>query len=276
MRRWENTEVPGRGTKYCLVMDPEDGTHPIRTYGWTVEEVLDKVAKTAETAQQVINRQRSVTVAATARPTATSGSVTQQRALQPLTADQQMQATADLSNPAKSPEAIKTLLRGAGVDVDGIKLREDARQAGAVAQEWERQHPDFPGDERNQRMLMDKALLLAGGKLNQITATVLDQAFQELLGYNMFFDPADAQYMNHEPTPQPNAPDGNPAPVVRPRGATSVRSNALRATTPVARQQPKYTRAEIDAMNSKQLADKIKYEPGFVDWYNREFSATTT
>jgi hypothetical protein len=268
MRRWENIEVPGRGTKYCLVMDPEDGTHPIRTYGWTVEEVLDKVAKTAETAQQVINRQRSVQ----AQPSSTPRTAAQpaRPALQPLTADQQMQATADLSNPAKAPEAIKTLLRGAGVDVDGIKLREDARQAGAVAQEWERQHPDFPSDERNQRMLMDKALLLAGGKLSQITAAVLDQAFQELLGYGMFFEPA-----NHEPTPQPNAPDGNPAPVVRPRGATSVRSNALRATTPVARQQPKYTRAEIDAMNSKQLADKIKYEPGFLDWYNREFSAPT-
>ena len=272
MRRWENTEVPGRGTKYCLVMDPEDGTHPIRTYGWTVEEVLDKVAKTAETAQQVINRQRSVTVAATARPTATSGSVTQQRALQPLTADQQMQATADLSNPAKSPEAIKTLLRGAGVDVDGMKLEQDARQAGNVAQEWERQNPDFPSDPRNQQLLMDRALYLAGNKLGQITGAILDQAYQHLLTHDMIFE---AQ-TTHEPTPQPNAPEGIPAPVVRPRGATSVRSNALRATTPVARQQPKYTRAEIDAMNSKQIGEKIKYEPGFAEWFNREFSATIT
>ena len=263
MRYWDNKEVPGRGTKFCLVMDPEDGTNPIKTYGWSMEEVLDKVAKTAETAQQVINRQRSTPPAA-AKPAGPVAVVTKKR----LTADEIMQHTSDLQNPGKSREAIKALLGDVGVDVDRMKLEQDARQAGAVAQEWERNHPEFPSDERNQRTLMDKALLMANGQLGLITAQILDSAFQELQAQGRLFEPADDhEPANGEQTP-PNAPDGNSATVVRPRGATSYRKNALRSPATTAQPKPKYTRADIDGMNSRVLRDKIEHEPGFRELVN--------
>lgn len=279
MRTWENIEVPGRGTKFCLVMDPEDGTHPIRTYGWTKDEVLEKVAKTAETAQQVINRQRIQSAQPPARqsgdappppPAATTAGTGPKR----LTADERMQATLDLSNPAKSPEAIRALLRDSGIDVDKMRLEADAKRAAGVAQEWERNHPDFPSDERNQRLLMNTALLRAGGDLARITAETLDTAYRELVSFGMLFEPENNS-STQTVTPQ-NAPDGNSATrIVRPRGATSYRSTTLRATAPGAKREPKYTRAEIDAMPSAVFREKMEREAGFREWYDREFSPAT-
>lgn len=260
-RRWDNQEVAGRGTKFCLVIDPEDGTNPIRTYGWSKDEVLEKVAKTAETAQQVINRQRAGAPAAQVRPAT-------------ISSEEQMQATADLSNPAKAPDAIKTLLRGAGFDVDQERLKNDANRVAVIAEEWERNNPDFPKDDRNKRLLMDKACLMVG--FINITAEALDRAYQELQARNMLFEDAPStEEEGQEETPIPtNAPSGNSATRIdRTRTATSYRRAELRTTTPSGNREPKYTRADVDAMNSKQLRDKIENDPAFVKWYNSEFSA---
>lgn len=274
MRYWENIEVPGRGTKFCLVMDPEDGTHPIKTYGWSKDEVLEKVAKTAEAAQQLINRQRSQSPQTPAATSVQVAAPAIPAAPKRLTADERMQATLDLSNPAKSPEAIRALLRDSGVDVDKMKLDADANRAAVVAQEWERNHPDFPSDDRNKRLLMNTALLRAGGDLSKITAVILDTAYSELTTYGMLYDP-EASSSTIIETPQ-NAPDGNSATrIVRPRGATSYRSTSLRATAPGAKREPKYTRAEIDAMPSAVFREKMEREAGFREWYDREFSAAT-
>ena len=267
-RHWDNKDVAGRGTKFCLVIDPEDGTHPIRTYGWSMEEVLDKVANTAETAQQVINRQRASSIPPSALATSKARTATTPVAgPRPITAEEQMQATTDLGNPAKSPQAIRTLLRGVGVDVDKIKQDEDVKRVAATAQEWEQRHPDFPGSDRNNRLLLDKATLMVG--FQNITAAALDAAYQQLLDLGMLFDVEDQT----DPTNPPAASNGNSATRERPaRTATSYRSSQLRSEPVVTVTKPRYTRAEIDALNSRQLRDKIEHEPGFSDWYNREFS----
>ena len=270
-RRWDNKEVPGRGTKYCLVIDPEDGTHPIRTYGWSVEEVLDKVANTAETAQQVINRQRA------AASSASPNVVTRTTEVRPtpttkLTPDEQMRATSDLSDPAKSPEAIGTLLRGVGIDVNKMKLDEDIRRVAATAQEWEKTHPDFPASDKNNRLLLDKATLMVG--FPNINESALDAAFAELSRLGMLFE-AEVP----EPIPNPsNAQNGNSATrEERPsRTATSYRSHSLRSEPAATANKPRYTRAEIDKLTSKQLRDKIEYEPGFREWYDSAFSRAAT
>lgn len=263
-RYWDNKEIAGRGTKFCFVVDPEDGTHPIRTYGWTKEEVLEKLGKTAESAQQVINRQRATV--SQPRTAAAQPAVPPTPARPAVTAEQRMQATADLQNPAKSSEAIKTLLRAEGLDLDKNRLQEEARRAGAVAQEWERSHPDFPSDERNQRLLMNTAVKNVGG-LAGITTAALDTAYEELLRYNMLFEVAPVE----EGTP-PAPPNENSASVTR-RQATSYRAATLRApVTPVVDKKPKYTRAEIDDMNSKVYQDKFEHEPGFKELVNSYLS----
>jgi hypothetical protein len=268
-RRWENKEVPGRGTKFCLVIDPEDGTHEIRTYGWSEAEVLDKVAHTAETAQATINRLRATattTPVSSSLPTIPSGGGNGTRstagAPRPLTSAEQMQATADLSDPAKSPDAVKTLLRGVGVDVDQMKLDEDIKRVASLAQEWAKQRTDYPVSDRNNRLLLDKATLMVG--FSNITAAALDAAYRELVIHEMLFEA--------DETSPPPASNGNSATRERGRTATTYRSSTLRTEPVVTTTKPKYTRAEIDALNSRQLREKIEHEPGFKDWYDREFS----
>jgi len=266
-RFWDNKEIPGRGTKFCLVIDPEDGTHPLRTYGWSESEVLDKVARTVETAQQVINRQRQ------APPAAVTINRTEEPPAPPISAEDTMQATVDLTNPARAGAAIRTLLKGEGIDLDEARLQRDARKAAAAAEEWERNNPDFPHDRRNQRQLMDRALLKANGNLGAITTQILDAAFAELRSSDLLFEVEPQNPLTPNP---PHAPNGNSASRSEaPRSATSYRSTALRATpASVASTKPKYTRAEVEAMNSKQLGEKIKNEPGFQEWFDREFSVS--
>jgi hypothetical protein len=262
-RYWD--EKDGNGKKLtdgrvCLVIEPEDASLPtIRTYGRNKDEVLEKVARTAETAQAEINRLRRAPKPTVVTPTVTAST------LPPLTADEQARATADLSNPAKAPEAIKILLRGAGVDVDRMKLDEDARRISVIATEWERNTPDFPRDPRNRRLLMNTAVLRFGPN---ITADALNAAYQELLQHGMLFEAA------AEVTPVVQ-PDGNQDSRTPVRNATSYRSTTLRGTAPVMVATPRYTRAQVDAMNSRQLRDKIENEAGFSDWYEKEFAAKT-
>jgi hypothetical protein len=271
-RRWENKEIPGRGTKYCLVIDPEDGTHPIRTYGWSVEDVLDKVANTAETAQQVINRHRASSTSSNSTSAPARSEPAPVATPRPISAEEQMQATSDLTNPSKAPQAVKTLLRGVGLDVDKLKQDEDIRRIAAVAQEWERQHPDFPGSDRNNRLLLDKATLMVG--FPNITAAALDAAYQQLLNLEMLFEVESPPESTTESPPA--ASNGNSGNRARPaRTATSYRATSLRSDAGVT-VKPKYTRLEIDALNSRQLREKIEHEPGFKDWYDREFSGAAT
>lgn len=276
-RRWESAEVAGRGTRLCLVIDPEDGTHPIRTYGYSKDEILEKVAKTAEAGQAKINSLRAESSAP--RATTQPPSATPPPPSRPaVSADEQMQATADLNNPAKAPEAIKTLLRAQGFDVDKLKLKDEISRVANLAQEWERQHPEYPTDPRNERQMMDRSLFLVSGDWSRITTAVFDTAFQYLRTYNMLFE-ADVEESTEETdNPTQDATNGNSdTRIERPRGATSYRRSALGGATPVARPtKPKYTRAEIEAMNSRQLRDKIEQEPGFKEWFDVEFSRSAT
>lgn len=259
MRFWDTNDANGKPItdgRICLVIrNDQDSTMPdVRIYGRDKEEVLDKAARTVETAQSEIHRLRTKPAPPVAAPAPTPR----------VTADEQARATADLGDPSKSPDAVRVLLRAAGVDVDQMKLREDAERVANIAQNWEREHPDFPHDPRNQRQLMNTAALRAGGMPN-ITTAILDAAYAELVRTGMLFEAAPE-------SEETVLPDGSPEPRTV-RTATSYRSNALRTPVPVVQVKPKYTRAQVDAMNSRQIREKIETEPGFSEWFNKEFAA---
>lgn len=262
-RYWSDKDGNGQKLtdgRICLVIEPADPSLPtIRTYGKDEKEVLDKIANTAETAQAEIHRLRK------APPTPhTSAPAASPATGARVSADEQARATVDLNNPAKAPDAIKTLLRAGGVDVDQDQREREGRRISALAAEWERENPDFPFDPRNGRLLIDRAILKAGGYL-KITKEHLSAAFQELQDSNMLFEPA---------PPQPG-----PSSTVQPRGtedsrtvrtATTYRRNSLRSPEPiVSAPKPKYTPADIDKLTSKQLRDKIENEPGFREMYEK-------
>lgn len=268
-RYWDDKDGNGKTLtdgRLCLVIESDDPNLPdIRTYGRDKEEVLDKVAKTAETAQAEIHRLRNARPAAT--PSRSAPEVPASGAPSRLTADEQARATVDLSNPAKVGNALKTILRGEGFDIDAQRFRDDTKRMADVAQEWERQHPDRVWkDERNQRMLIDAAVLHFGFR-QTMSATAIDSAYEYLAERNM---------LHEVPEVAPAVPPDGNSDSRTARNATSYRGNSLRGTPPaVVAPKPRYTRAQVDAMNSRVLRDKIENEPGFSEWYNKEFMAAT-
>lgn len=237
-RYWANDGQPLNDGRLCYVIDLEDGTNPIRTYGQTRDEVFEKITNTTAHAQATIARSaresRSTPAQGTPAPTF-------QRRLSP---EEQMAVTADLSNPAKAPQAIVRLFESqTGLSVEQMQLQRFAE----IASAWQQQHPEFYDHPTNQKLLVDNARMRAGG-LHNITNQVLEQVYQELQAGGFFIEAA--QTTNRTPDVQP---EENPAPrTSRPRGATfatSYRANALSgATATAANPRLKYTREQMDRM----------------------------
>jgi hypothetical protein len=121
-RFWTDKDGNGKPLtdgRVCLVITSDEPNIPdIRTYGRDKDEVLDKLARTTETAQATINRLRKSSPASPQAGAAPPQPHNAAPATSRVSADEQAQATVDLSNPAKAPEALKTLLRAGGVDID--------------------------------------------------------------------------------------------------------------------------------------------------------------
>ena len=263
MRFWDDKD--GNGAKLtdgriCLVIRSDDNPDmpEMRTYGKDKDEVLDKIAKTAETAQGQIHRMRKAPanpppLRPTTAPAANS------------TNSDVVTAVADMANPQKAPQAIKTLLRAAGVDVDRQARADAARRMGDVAEQWEKDHPEYPKDPRNDQILMNKALLMAGGPL-RVTAEIISSAFEELQRCEMFFEVQSVSASTVQPG---GSPDSRTVRGVQ--TATSYRRNALRSAEPAP--APKGDTAKearwrdiLLKGTGKALEDAIRNEPGFVEW----------
>ena len=72
-----------------------------------------------------------------------------------MNANEVMQATSDLGNPAKAGDAVVRLFE----DATGISPRRMALERAAnIAQEWENDHPEFYAHEGNRDLMMTHAL----------------------------------------------------------------------------------------------------------------------
>jgi hypothetical protein len=260
-RWWENNGEPLADGRLCLVVDPEDGTHKLRTYGRTKEEVLDKLSRSYEHGQRLIGKLRtSPGETAPARAAVAAAPAPSTR----LSADEQMTATFELSDPSKAPGAIVRLVQHAtGLNLNAMQAREEEQRIASVAEQWENEHPDFHGSLTNRKLLLNTAVLHAGG-IKNVTAEKLEDTYLSLLAQGAFTESTEAQPNQSTPQVQPGEnPDSRTA--VRPRGATTYRSSNLRATAPVASSRPMYTKAQVDAMSADELAEKYNSEAGFAD-----------
>lgn len=247
--------------RFCRLTDLEDGSQPTRTYGKTVEEVFAKVEKTAMHARThlaQVQAPRQQTPPAAPKPG---------RRLN-LTADEQMQATLDLQNPATAPAAMAKLFEShTGVDIEKMAAEAFGHRVAA----WGSTHPEIKNNLYNQRLICDNAILKAGGNIRLVDAAILEQAFVELSagGYILTDEDLPAR---HSPQALPVPPDDNPASRTRqtdPAFATSHRLNRT-GSTQVPQWQPKYTREQIDRMplaesgrllkaHDKDYADALNY-----------------
>lgn len=223
----------------CWVTEME-GINPIYTYGKTAEEVIEKLATTQAHAQAALARRAA---APTATPTAPA---TRKK----LTANEIMQATTDLQDPAKSASAVTRLIQDAtGIDLRQMAVDEFAKRA----MEWQAEHPEFYAHPGNKRLLTDQAKYFTGGDLTLVTKDILTSAFNVLRERGELYDEPAA------PLPNPNLPPNSPAfpgesPVQRtterPRGqfSTGTRSNGFNAPQVSLPKTPKYTAEDIRTM----------------------------
>jgi hypothetical protein len=244
---WTDTRPNGQPVEsgtVCWVTDLEDGTHPIYTYGRDQGEVLEKLARQNANAQIALVRKSSTqssSAAAQAPPPPRQ-----------ISADQVMQATVDLEDPAKAGQAISTLVESAtGLNLQQIVIDNYAR----MALQWQTAHPEFFPHPGNKQLLTAEALQLAGGSLGKVTAQILTQAMNNLKAQGLLMED------QGEPiTDQPSStfPDETQVQrIERPRGtrfATGSRSTTFQRQTAPTRTL-KYTAEEIRTMPlSKQKA----------------------
>jgi hypothetical protein len=218
----------------CFITDLEDGSHPIACYGKTTEEVLQKLALQNAHAQIAIARRSA------APPVSPPSVPAAPRKIQP---DQIMRATVDLTDPAKSGQAVATLFESAtGISPQRLILE----NFGAVAEQWERENPEFFAHNGNRRLMAAEAAQLAGG-LGQVTQEHLSQAFLNLRAKGDLFE-APAYDPNHQTPPTfPDEIQVQPAERTRPRFATAARSINFRQAAPATRTL-KYTAEDIRTM----------------------------
>jgi len=267
VRFWDTKDANGNPLtdgRVCLVIrsDTDQDMPEIRTYGKDREEVLDKIAKTAETAQEQIHSLRKAPQnTPPARPTT------------PQVSDV-AKAVTELNDPTKAPGAVKTLLKAAGVDVDRQALVDAVKRVANIAEKWEQAHPLYPKDPRNDQILMKVAVNLAGGNLSKVTAEILDQAFEEGTRLELF----------HEPQGSTVQPGGNPEPRTV-REATSYRRNALRSPNEPVTVSPNVKEQKwkeiLEKGTGKAVDDAIRAErggnpeyAGFQEYANKLFAKT--
>lgn len=235
---WSTTRPNGTpidaGT-FCRVIDLEDGSHPIYTYGATQEEVFEKIERQNANAQIALQRRNSP-------PQATPS--TRPR----LTADEVMQATQDLQNPAKAADAIVRLT----ADATGIDPRQMAMdQFKRLAEEWEEEHPEFYRHPGNRTLVGGRAGAKVGHQVALITKDILTQCFDELRNAGQLFELPENQ---PSPTPSSLPAESQVQPTERPRRSysTGIPGTRLRAAQTAPPRTLKYTEQQILAMPNEQ------------------------
>lgn len=256
---WSDTRPNGqpleKGT-VCWITEVE-GENPIAFYGRTVEEVLDKLSYTLGHAQAEIARRANAP-----RP-ASVPSATPPAARPRMNANDVMQATSDLGNPAKAADAITRLVEDAtGVDLKGQAIR-DFRQR---AQEWQEEHPEFFAHDGNIDLLTTYARRAVNGDWASITKGLLTSTFEALQQRGLLFEAPEAPAPLVPPVT--TFPGGSPVQRVEysrgGRPGTGTRSTNFRATQTTQPRTPKYSDDDIRKMPASKQKELIeKNDP---DW----------
>jgi len=256
---WTTTKTDGTPItdgRLCRVVDPEDGSTPIRVYGRTEAEIFSKIERTMMTAQATLARGRDQgSVVRDQGPTQRPPAPT---APNPaiLTPDETMRLTQDLQNPAKSADAAYRL-----AESERAK-RADAQESYlAICRQWSANHPEFYGHQFNRNLLITSALLSVGNDITRITLEVLDNTYRYLEGRGDLLTESDV-------TPKASENDNHQTSTAQPGGtlevvperptngvvsASSHRSNRLGAPQQP-QWKPKYSLEEISKLTTKETA----------------------
>jgi|SRR5665213_547473 len=242
---WTDTRPNGQpiepGT-VCFVSDLEDGTHPQYTYGKDQAEVLQKLA--------LNNMHAQATLARRTAPAAQPGTPAPAAAIPArMTAGEVMEATSQLTDPARAGDAAARLIKDA-TGFDPARAAMDSFMR--LAQEWEEETPDFLQHAGNRKLMAQAVGRKVGGRVGLITKQMLDETFAELTAREELFvaqpvTPPAPHTNNLETFPGENQVRS----VERPRGARFATGIPARRLSSPQIAQPKtlkYTKEQIDSM----------------------------
>jgi hypothetical protein len=277
MKAYWTDEKPD-GTKItdgrvCRVLDPEDGSAPIRVYGKDQEAVLSKIERTSMLGQSLISELKKG-----AGKTAAGPQLVPARSPDILTADETLQLTEALQDPKRAAEASERLARS-----HRALEHEKAQAFERTATAWAATHPELKDSLYNKKLITDNARMRVGGRLEAIRTETLEMVYQELTAGGYLLTQEEAALENSTSTPAV-PPAETPAPVPsRQEGAfaTSHRATRLNATQQ-ATWQPKYTRAQLEKLTTKETDRLLKdrgqagkdYREACDFWYGARQQAT--
>ena len=230
--------------RLCRIVDPEDGSTPIRVYGQTEAEVIRKIERTMMTAQAALSRVK--------QPPNGNGNRPAEPAKNPaiLSADEILVLTQQQENPAKSPEANARL-----ADHHRAVKAQERENFKELCKRWALEHPEVYDHPANQTLLMQKALITTGNDMNKVTAEILDLCYRDLQALGTLVTESDAPAtppQESEPVRQGGSLEVVPA---RPRNgvvsATSHRTAGMSAPQQP-QWKPKYTLEEISKLATKE------------------------
>jgi hypothetical protein len=273
---WESEEEGN----YVAVVDMEDGSGQQRFEGATHKEVADKMMVAQANATALIKTQ-ATKIKETA-PVEHAKPVTEFKA-KPLSADERLEVTTDLSDATKAPEAVKKIVESAlGAPLDTVRERLGAQQQAdlkaereAICKAFIAEQADFMPCKHNWDLIIGM-----GDNLNlAFTRTNLDSIWEKLktAGLAILKPTTDTPPADDEAPAQPEStqPAGGlpaqPAATTRPRGtvSTGLRAGDSSAVPPSGRATPKYTRKQINDMSAEEYDYKFKNEPGFAQLVDR-------
>jgi hypothetical protein len=165
-------------------------------------------------------------------------------------------------------------LKSVGVDIDRQQMIQALQSVALIAEQWEKDTPDYPKDPRNDHILMKIAANLAGGAY-RVRTEHLNAAFEEAQRLEMFHEPKISATPVVDTTVQPGgSPDSRTV-----RNATSYRRNALRSPEPAAAPAKESAKQEawrniLEKGTGKALEDAIRNEPGFAEWVDKQYAKT--
>lgn len=273
---WSTTRLNGKpvepGTFYLI--SEYDDMNPIATMGGSVDEVLAKSEYARGAGEAEIRKLRAGSN--NGNGTRTIPVTTPPAARPRMDANDVMQATSDLGNPAKSGEAITRLVE----DATGINLRNLALQEfGRRAQEWQDEHPEFYPHPGNVSQVTTDAFRSANHDWAGVSKDMLTASFERLQQQGMLFDAPAAPVPPVAPAAE-TFPGGSPVQRVEyPRGGrpgTGTRSTNFRATQTVQPRTPKYSDDDIRKMPASKKRELIlSNDPDFAAACDRMYATAS-
>jgi hypothetical protein len=258
-----------------LTVSPDEGGSASVFYGQTRDEILDKLCDSQANANRRIDQLRVTSP--------TNGNGTGHAAAppvnlpKPLTANDRMQAVADLANPANVDKAVTRVMESVIGPIDQFQQDREAERAKrteeaavSAAEEFSSLTPEFFLSDFNVNTMFR---YLQSMQYDPTKVASYQRAFAELTAGKLLQSKAAPVPNDDEPPTEPqerNAPTLS-APRAPARYSTGVRQSDISGTAPVPVKRLKWSREQIANMGAQEMR-RLVADPEFnfcVEYYAR-------